>query len=378
MGSKDGGFTFGIEEEYFLVDARTRAAAVETPERLFRRAQIASEGRVGREFLQAQAEAATVPCATMGQARAELRFARSVLQDVAAEFGLAVLACGTHPTASWRQAVQSVKPRYDQIMDDLQMIGQRNMVCGMHVHVELPDPGRRVEIMGRMLPYLPLFVALATSSPFWQAEPTGLKGYRLAAYDELPRTGLPELFADAEEYEAYVAALVRSGVMRDSSYVWWALRPSSRYPTLELRAPDCCTRLDDALAVAALYRVLVRHLYRATAPRPDAVARAIARENKWQAQRYGVAGSFATVSGAVTVADFLDRAIAMTAEDAHVLDCGAEVAQCRSIVARGTSADQQLALFHARAPAIGKAAALDEVVDWIAETSRAGPSARLI
>jgi carboxylate-amine ligase len=114
--------------------------------------------------------------------------------------------------------------------------------------------------MLRMTPYVPLLLALSTSSPFWEARCTGLKGYRLAAYDELPRTGLPEPFQTTKQYDSYVAALVRSGVMQDSSHVWWAMRPSSKYPTLELRAPDCCTRVEDALAIAALYRVLVRHL----------------------------------------------------------------------------------------------------------------------
>ena len=115
---------------------------------------------------------------------------------------LAILAAGTHPTALWRAAQQTDSDRYDAVMDDLQMIGQRNMLCGLHVHVELPDPDDRVDIMMRMLPYLPLFIALATSSPFWRARPTGLKGYRLAAYDELPRSGVPELFRTREEFDA--------------------------------------------------------------------------------------------------------------------------------------------------------------------------------
>jgi len=113
-------------------------------------------------------------------------------------------------------------------MEDLQMVGQRNMLCGLHVHVELPDPDDRVDVMMRILPYLPLFIALATSSPFWRTHPTGLKGYRLAAYDELPRTGVPELFRTAAEYEAYIAALTNAGVIQDSSYVWWAIRPFSQ------------------------------------------------------------------------------------------------------------------------------------------------------
>ena len=212
-------------------------------------------GRIEREFLQAQIEVATEPHCGAGDARRELLRLRQNAAAAAAEHGLAVLACGTHPLARWRHSVQSPKDRYSHVMDVLQMIGQRNMLCGMHVHVEFPDPARRVDVMTRMLPYVPLFIALSTSSPFWQGHATGLKGYRLAAYDELPRTGLPELFRSNEDYDAYVDAMVRSGAMQDASHLWWAIRPSLKYPTLELRAPDCCTRLDDAIAIAALYRV---------------------------------------------------------------------------------------------------------------------------
>src|SRR5207302_8414414 len=113
---------------------------------------------------------------------------------------------------------------YVGTLEDLQMIGRRDILCGLHVHVELPDPRARIDVMTRMLPYVPLFVALAASSPFWQSRATGLKGYRLAAYDELPRTGIPELFRTTGEYEEFIAALVRAGVIKDSSYVWWTIR----------------------------------------------------------------------------------------------------------------------------------------------------------
>ncbi len=210
-----------------------------------------------------------------------------------------MLACGTHPLARWRQSVQSPKDRYSHVMDVLQMIGQRNMLCGMHVHVEFPDPRRRIDVMMRILPYLPLFIALSASSPFWQGRATGLKGYRLAAYDELPRTGLPELFRTNEDYESYVDAMVRSGAMQDASHLWWSIRPSLKYPTLELRAPDSCTRIDDTIAIAALYRSLARYLYRHPEHNAevDSVDRAIAVENKWRAQRYGAQGTFVTRSG---------------------------------------------------------------------------------
>jgi carboxylate-amine ligase len=287
---------------------------------------------------------------------------------VAAEHGLAILAVGTHPTASWRYARQTAKRRYDNVMNDLQMIGQRDLLCGLHVHVELPDPDQRVDVMCRILPYLPLLLALSTSSPFWQSRRTGLMGYRLAAYDELPRTGVPELFRTKAEFDAYVAALTRAGVIEDSSYIWWAMRPSLQNPTLELRAPDCCTLVEDAIAIAALYRALVRHLYMNPWRNRDldAVARAIVIENKWRAQRYGVHGTFVAEEGAVMVAEMLERAIADTEADAAALGCSAEINRCRAIVGAGTSADAQLAVFEAHSKGGSREGAFRPVLEWIA------------
>lgn len=362
-----GSFSIGIEEEYFLVDAETREVAVETPDQLFLDAFASTEGRIEREMLQSQAETVTRPCSSLSQARAELRLSRSVLSSVAASHGLAILGAGTHPTALWRGAVHTAKERYDKVMDDLQMIGERNMLCGMHVHVSLPDPTRRIDIMRRIIPYLPLFIALSTSSPFWQSRLTGLRSYRLAAYDELPRTGLPELFRTDEELQDYCSALTQAGAIPDCSHLWWAIRPSLKYPTLELRAADSCTHMEDALAIAALYRVIVRHLY----VNPDChadidvVARAIAVENKWRAQRYGVHGSFATKDGPLTVGEFLAKAIALTAEDAEMLGCTQEIEHCREIVQQGTSADAQIALYHGNELNGSESQAFAPVLAWL-------------
>jgi carboxylate-amine ligase len=366
-----GDFTFGIEEEYFLVDAETKSVARDMPQTFFEAARAATDGRVAGEFLQSQIEIVSSPHTSMAEARKELRHLRQTLATVAAEHGLAYLAAGTHPTAIWGESLQTPKERYDAVMHDLQMIGQRNMLCGMHVHIELPDADARIDLMYRMLPYLPLFLALSTSSPFWQSRRTGLKGYRLAAYDELPRTGVPELFRTKEEFDAYVAALVRAGVMEDSSYVWWAIRPSLNHPTLELRAPDCCTLLDDTLAIAALYRVLTRHLYNTPSRHADmnAVSRAIVVENKWRAQRYGVHGTFVSKEGAVTIPEMLDRLIEETTADIDALECSAEIKRCQAIAVAGTSADTQLAIYEAHRKDCTAESALRAVTDWIANAT---------
>ncbi len=358
-------YSFGIEEEFFLVDAESRAAVSRSPEGLFAEAKEISGGRIGREFLEAQIEVATRPCHSLAEAREQVSELREMVKRVAAAHGMSFLACGTHPTAAWRESVQSRKSRYDAIMADLQIIGKRNMFCGMHVHVELPDPSRRFEIMCAMVPYIPLFLALSTSSPFWQSQRTGLKSYRLAAYDELPRTGLPEPIFNQSEFDAYVGALTRAGAIKDASHIWWSLRPSLKFPTLELRAADCCTRAEDAVAIAGLYRVLVRYLCeRAAFTGVDPVARAIAQENLWQAKRYGVEAAFVTAAGAVPVPEFLDGLAERLAEDAEALGCADAIARCQEIALKGTSADEQVRIFES-GPADSADAALTAVVDWI-------------
>jgi glutamate---cysteine ligase / carboxylate-amine ligase len=368
--SEVASFQFGIEEEYFVCDAATLQPAMNTPETLFSYRHPRTGVPLNREMLQAQLEVATRPHARPQDTRDELLELRQLAATAAAEHGFAVLASGTHPSADWTKAIHSPKKRYNELMQDLQMVGQRNMLCGMHVHVEVPDADSRIDVMNRMTPYVPLLLALSTSSPFWKSQCTGLKGYRLTAYAELPRTGMPELFRSMQDYEAHVSALVCSGAIPNATHVWWAIRPSDKYPTLELRATDCCTRIEDALAIAALYRCLVRYLCRL---RPfngelDAVDRAIAVENKWRAQRYGVDASFASSSGAIPVTQMLEETLATVGPDAEALECVDDVNHCRKIVQDGSSADAQLRIFAHQMTANG-AGALNSVLRWVAETT---------
>ena len=237
----------------------------------------------------------TLPHTDIKTAREELRHLRQTVAKIAAEHGLAILAAGTHPTADWGKSQQTEGERYDAVMDDLQMIGQRNMLCGLHVHVELPDPDDRVDVMTRMLPYLPLFVALATSSPFWRSRPTGLKGYRLAAYDELPRTGVPELF----QHQGGVRRLCgcagegrRDGGFELHLVVDAAVAEASDARAARARLPDAGRRFDRDRGAVALAGAPARRAIRSSTRDINAVSRAIVVENKWRAQRYGVHGTF--------------------------------------------------------------------------------------
>ena len=363
-------YRFGIEEEYFVNDAVKRDAARGRTHEFFAACKAKFPDAIQREMLEPQVEVASRPFTEFDEARGELGSMRAALGDIARKHGLSIMASGTHPLAIWNRVRANTQPRYGKVMHDLQMIGSRTVVCGMHVHVEVPDRAARVDLMNRMQPYLPLLLALSTSSPFWQAQRTGLLGYRLAAYRELPRTGLPDLFADAADYERYIDTLMAARAIENSSYVWWIIRPSLKHPTLELRVADSCTRLDDTLAIAALYRCLVRHLVRDPALNSGqtGASRAINEENGWRAQRYGIHGSFVdeVTRSAIPVRQMLDDTLALVADDAKALGCERELDLCRWIMARGTSADRQLSLYtEALGRGLSSRDALSHVVDWL-------------
>jgi len=369
-------YTFGMEEEYFLFDVKTRHAVRHANKKFLLTAQKQLGNHVMTEMLQSQLEVATPPCASMKEAHTYLARYRRTLGQFAAEHKLGLSAMGTFPLAFWPEQTVTPKARYDAIMDDLQMIGYRNMLCGMHVHVAVPDVDTRINLIMRLTPYLPLLLALSTSSPFWQGHLTGLVGYRLAAYDELPRTGLPELFRTNDDYREYVAALTWAKIIPDASYIWWAIRPSLNNPTIELRIADSCTRLDDAIAIAAFFRCLVRALDRDRALNAgfDRVGRAITQENKWHAQRYGIGATFVEPfsRSPLTLREWLDQVLDFIAEDAAALDCAAQIKHLHVIAAKGTSADRQIEIFgKARLAGRRRLTALKDVVDWAAVETQA-------
>lgn len=363
-------YRFGIEEEFFLADARTRG----TPRaglRAFHAAVRARLDHAEREQLQCQVEVASPPSDDIAEAREHLAGLRRSLSEIGADRGVLPFAAGTHPTARWRDQRPTDNARYHGIMADLRMLGRRNLVCGLHVHVEVPDPEARIGLINRLLPFLPVLLSLSVSSPFWEGRDTGLCGYRLCAFGELPRTGLPDLFSSNQEFERYVAVMTAAGAIQDASFLWWYLRPSIRYPTLELRIADACTRVEDAVAIAGLYRCLVRAAER----RPDlnagldGVARAVIRENLWRAQRDGVRAALIDPQAgrAVPYGEALEAVLALVAEDAAALGCAQALDDARRIARDGTSADRQRAAYAAGRGEDGEdAAGIAAVVDALA------------
>ncbi|HWB46059.1 MAG TPA: carboxylate-amine ligase, partial [Hyphomicrobiaceae bacterium] len=288
MAVKEPTFALGIEEEYLLIDRTTRDLVRDIPQPLFEACEQALHGQVAREFLKSQIEVETRVHRTPREAGQELQRLRQTVARLAADHGLAPIAASTHPFARWSTQEPTDRDRYKAIAEDLAGVGRRLVICGMHVHVGIEDDELRIDLMNQARYFMPHLLVLSTSSPFAEGEDTGLKCYRLAAYQELPRTGLPGRFNGWEEYRQTVDLLVRSGIIEDATKIWWDLRPSARFPTLEMRIADVCTRVEDAVCVAALYLSIVHMLYRIR--RANQTWRTypvfLLSENRWRAQRY--------------------------------------------------------------------------------------------
>lgn len=380
MAIREPSFTLGIEEEYLLVDKDTRNLAPEPPPALLAKCEEALRGQVSPEFLRSQIEVGTRVCHSMQEARDELVRLRSTVGAIAGEFGLAPIASSTHPFAKWETQQHTDKERYNVLAEDLQQVARRLVICGMHVHVGIEDDELRIDLLSQAAYFLPHLLALSTSSPFWQGRRTGLKSYRLSVFDELPRTGMPHQFASYSEYARTVELLVNAGLIQDATKIWWDMRLSGRFPTLEMRVTDVCPLLADGIAIAALFRCILRMLYRLRRrnQRWRYYPPFLLRENRWRAQRYGIAEGLVDF-GKGQIVPFpilLEELYELVAEDAAFFGCVAEVAHARQILANGTSADRQLARFEAvKALGGSEEAALVAVVDGIIDDTMIVPKA---
>jgi carboxylate-amine ligase len=342
-------FTIGIEEEYLVVDRETRDLFKKPPREMWDALGEVLGPQVTQEFLQAQIEVGTKVCAKVSEAREDLATLRRDLSKVVSAYGAAIIASSTHPFANWAQQETTEEPRYMRLRADYQQVARQLVICGMHVHVGIADDHLRIDLMNQVKYFLPHLLALSTSSPFWDGVATGLHAYRLVIFQNMPRTGIPEEFISYAEYERYVEILVSAGLIEDASKLWWDIRPSAKYPTLEMRVSDVCTRLDDAMTIAALYQALLGFLYRLRRNNQKwrIYAPGIIEENVWRAQRYGTEGTLVDFGKGTLVPfpELLEELIELVAQDAVEFDVRDELRHARSIVSEGTSAHRQLAAY---------------------------------
>ena len=377
MAFNEPKFTIGIEEEYLLVDKETRGLIVDPPKSLLKECKELLGDQVTNELLRSQIEIGTKVCSSIQEARQEVARLRKSVIKVTDRYDIAPIACSTHPFSQWFEQEHTPKVRYELLTTEMQAAARRMVICGMHVHIGINDDELRIDLMNQAAYFLPHLLALSCSSPFWHGDDTGLKSYRLTIFDALPRTGLPEKFQSYAEYERHVAILINAGVIEDSTKIWWDLRPSAKFPTLEARIMDVCTSIDDAISLAALLVCIIRMLYRLRLKnqRWRDYNLMLVRENRWRAMRYSFdEGLIDFAKGDIVPFEkLLDELLELTYEDAKLLGCEKEVLAAKDILRRGTSAHRQLKTYES-SKANGKSVddSLKNVVDQLIAETAAG------
>ena len=370
-------FTVGVEEEYLLVNLDTRDVNENPPAALLTECTERGAGHINPEFLRSQLEVNTRVCRTIPEVRADLARLRSIIVDVSRKHGLAPIAASTHPFGSATRQMPTEKEQFFALAREMQAAARRLMVCGMHVHIGIDDDDLRVDLMNQLSYFVPHLLALSCSSPFWEGEQTGLMSFRCTLFSSLPRTGLPDRFTSYADLRRHLDMLTRNGVIENTTKMWWDVRPSPRYPTLEMRVMDCCTSIDDAMCLAALVVCLARRLYRLRQANQSwrLYPNVLIAENRWRAMRYSFDEKLLDLARGelLPFAHLAEELIALVAEDAEVLGCKGEIEHIRTILVRGTSAHRQLQTFQeARGAGATAREALQAVVDFLIRETAAG------
>ena len=376
--AEDLTITLGIEEEFFLVDPETRDLLADPDPAIFEACERnRGPHKVVHEFLRSQIETNTRVCTSVEDAREALRETRRFVVQAAEAHGAVVLGSSTHPFAAWEAQMPTPKERYERFAMTFQESVRRLLVGGMHVHAGFGNADERIRIMTAVRRHLPLLHALSGSSPFSSGRATGFKSYRLNIMGALPRTSLPGPLGSVSDYDHLVDDYRRAQFISDGSELWWDIRPSPNFPTIEVRICDICPRIEDAISIAALYASLVRCLLRraraGTLP-PEPPTEIIA-ENRWLAQRYGVLAFLGhpTRAGRVDIADYAEEFVAELVDDARALGCEDEVRHALIIIRDGSGADRQLDHYRLRRlEGDSDEEALRSVVDLVIEETRAG------
>ena len=379
VSESDLNITLGVEEEFFLVDPDTRDLESDPSPGIFEACERnRGPHTVAHEAFRTQIETSTRVCGSVTEACEAVRETRRLVIEAAAEHGVAVMAASTHPFAEWKSQLITPRERYQRFVVTFQESVRQLLIGGMHIHAGFGGPDSRIRVMTAMRPYLPLLHALSTSSPFHGGRETGFKSNRLNILGVLPRTSLPRALSSREEYERLLATYQRMRFIQSGSELWWDIRPSQQFPTVEIRICDVCPRLDDVAGIVALYASLVRHLSRLDSAGllpPDPPTELIA-ENRWLAQRYGVLAFFGDMFGAeerVDIEDYTARLVEELAEDARKLGCERELRHVLTIVREGSGADRQLDLYRLRRlEGDSKQEALRAVVDLVIAETRQG------
>ena len=340
--------TLGVEEEYQIIDGDTRQLTSYVGDVLEQGAVIFRD-QVKPELLQSQVETGSHVCRNIGEVRQEVTRLRAMVSEIAERNGCRIVAAATHPFSRWQDQIITEKDRYKALLSTMKVIARRLLIFGMHVHVGIPDRELRIDVMNQLTYFIPHFLSLSTSSPFWLGQNTGLKSYRSVIFEDLPRTGIPENFNTAAEYDQFLEILIKTECLDEPTKIWWDIRPHPKFPTLEIRVCDALTRVDDVIAVVARLQAMVAKLIQLRLNnqtwRP--YRRALVEENKWRAIKDGLDGQLIDLGKTEQVPtrflveemlDFVDDVV-------DPLESRREIERVREILKEGTSSDRQIQTF---------------------------------
>ncbi len=341
-------FTLGIEEEFQIVDPETRELKSHVSEILEEGKLILGE-KLKPEMIQSMIEVGTGVCHNIQEAREDISRLRCIISGLARKKGLVIVAASTHPFSKWSEQLIFDDERYQFLVEELQMVARSLLIFGLHVHVGIADKDRQIHLMNASRYFLPHVLAMTTSSPFWLGHNTGLKSYRSEVFKKFPRTDIPDHFDSAASYQSYVDLLVKMNCIDNAKKIYWDIRPHPFFPTLEFRICDIPTRVDDTIAVAALFQAIIAklnimmdknwgfRLYR----------RMYIQENKWRAVRWGLDGKLLDLGKQkeIPTRDLIRELLDFVDDVVDDLDSRKEIEHIHTILERGTSADEQLKVY---------------------------------
>lgn len=361
-------FTLGVEEEYMVVDPQSRELKSHD-QKIVEIASQALNDHVKAEMHQAVVEVGTGICVNIDQAQEEISNLRKTVSEIAGSLGLRIGAAGTHPFSHWSTQMITPNPRYDEIVNEMQEAARSNLIFGLHVHVGIKDKDMAIHIMNTVRYFLPHVYALSTNSPFWEGRNTGFKSFRTKVFDKFPRTGIPDHFSSWDDYKNYINLLIKTNCIDNAKKIWWDVRVHPFFDTIEFRICDVPMRIEETIAIAAVFQALVVKLYKLRLQNMSFIMynRSLVNENKWRASRYGLDGKLidfgkqAELDTRVLIEELLDFI------DDVVDDLGSRksINYIRTILKEGTGADRQLAVYK-------ETGSLEKVVDYILEQTIAG------
>ena len=360
------GPTLGIEWELQLIDSGSKLLRQDAREVLAALPGLDISGehpKIRFEMMQSTIEVITGICSTVSEAKADLATTIAQLQRITVGRGTMLACAGTHPVSDWRDAKMAPIQRYAELVEQLQWLARRIQTFGVHIHVGIRDQSKAIPIVNALAAYLPHFLALTASSPYWGGQDTGLASSRAIVFGGLPTSGPPPLLADWSEFEDYMDTLLRAGTIRSIKEVWWDIRPHPDFGTLEIRMFDGVPTMREVGMVAALSQSLVQLFdsqldrgYQLPCPAPWVV-----RDNKWRATRYGLDARVIT-DGSGSTAPVRDELYELTRELAPVagrLGCEAELGVVSEVLEHGAPYERQRAI-------VEKGGDLTDVVDALA------------